>query len=295
MMNYEINVNPVYNSLEISFSGKPSEEIRNILKGHKFRWHGQKKVWYGFADAEELKKELNGEPLQASAQTVGLKKSGKKYSLTPEDKEEIRRNYAQAWSDDRMIDFCTNQVDKLLRVGDLLVIFEKKSLKKSFCYGYGFYGRATEEEMDRAGNNARITRENPDVFIEENTSELKEKIELIQYILRKRHETIISSDEDYNYRFEGLEIVFKHHGYYGEKPHNLTEIGFMKKWEIVEASGGQMQALTDSESYRVATDEEAEKVLEVLEEQLSERLKRCETYLKKYGTSKLNVWTYLRD
>ena len=54
-MNYTITTNAQYKSLEISFDGKPSEEVRNALKGLRFRWHGQKKVWYGFASEEAVR------------------------------------------------------------------------------------------------------------------------------------------------------------------------------------------------------------------------------------------------
>ena len=37
-------------SLKISFEGKPSEQVRDALKEHKFRWNGKKKVWYGYGD-----------------------------------------------------------------------------------------------------------------------------------------------------------------------------------------------------------------------------------------------------
>ena len=49
-MTYTINTNTQYNSLEIFFDGKPNETIRNALKELKFRWHGVKKCWYGYAD-----------------------------------------------------------------------------------------------------------------------------------------------------------------------------------------------------------------------------------------------------
>ena len=55
---YTIAVNPQFNSLEISFDGKPSEQIRQALKDLKFRWHSVKKVWYGYASEEETKAAL---------------------------------------------------------------------------------------------------------------------------------------------------------------------------------------------------------------------------------------------
>ena len=56
---YTIAVNPQFNSLEISFDGKPSEAIRQALKDLKFRWHSVKKVWYGYASEEEARKAID--------------------------------------------------------------------------------------------------------------------------------------------------------------------------------------------------------------------------------------------
>ena len=52
--------NNQFNSLEISFDEKPSEEVRNILKANHFKWHSVKKVWYGYKTQEEIEKALNG-------------------------------------------------------------------------------------------------------------------------------------------------------------------------------------------------------------------------------------------
>lgn len=52
--------NNEFNSLEISFNEKPSEEVREILKANHFRWHSVKKVWYGYKTQEEIEKALNG-------------------------------------------------------------------------------------------------------------------------------------------------------------------------------------------------------------------------------------------
>lgn len=59
-MSYSITINQKFNSLEISFTEKPSDEIRNILKGFKFRWNPKKSIWYGFANQKELEEALSG-------------------------------------------------------------------------------------------------------------------------------------------------------------------------------------------------------------------------------------------
>lgn len=52
-MTYEINYNSKFNSYEVRFDGKPSEEVRNALKAMKFRWHSIEKCWYGYNQSEE--------------------------------------------------------------------------------------------------------------------------------------------------------------------------------------------------------------------------------------------------
>lgn len=59
-MNYTITNNEQFNSLEVMFDGKPSEEIRTALKALKFRWHGVKKVWYGYSTKEAVKAAIEG-------------------------------------------------------------------------------------------------------------------------------------------------------------------------------------------------------------------------------------------
>lgn len=48
-MTYEITNNTQYGSIEVYFDGKPAQAIRDALKLLRFRWHGIKKCWYGFA------------------------------------------------------------------------------------------------------------------------------------------------------------------------------------------------------------------------------------------------------
>lgn len=67
MTNYSIAVNPQFNSIEISFNEKPSEQIREALKALKFRWHGVKKCWYGYSTEAEARKAIEGKAAQDKA------------------------------------------------------------------------------------------------------------------------------------------------------------------------------------------------------------------------------------
>lgn len=55
---YTINHNDQFNSIEIIFTGKPSEAVRDALKALRFRWHGVKKVWYGYKTEEETRQAI---------------------------------------------------------------------------------------------------------------------------------------------------------------------------------------------------------------------------------------------
>lgn len=59
-MKYKIEQNTKFNSLEIYFDEIPTEEIRNNLKGLRFRWNRKKGCWYGFTDQETLEKAITG-------------------------------------------------------------------------------------------------------------------------------------------------------------------------------------------------------------------------------------------
>lgn len=58
-MTYTITPNTQYNSLEIYFDEKPDADVREFLKGLRFRWHKMKKCWYGRADEKEVSEGLD--------------------------------------------------------------------------------------------------------------------------------------------------------------------------------------------------------------------------------------------
>lgn len=72
-MEYTITKNPAFNSLEITFTDKPSEAVRDALKGLRFRWHHVKGIWYGYADEDAVKAALSAadaSPVQNTAPTA---------------------------------------------------------------------------------------------------------------------------------------------------------------------------------------------------------------------------------
>lgn len=67
---YTITKNPEFESLEIMFDGKPSEAVRNALKGLRFRWNSVKKLWYGYADEDAARAAIESAESGEAAEKV---------------------------------------------------------------------------------------------------------------------------------------------------------------------------------------------------------------------------------
>ena len=84
MTNYSITNNDYFKSIEISFTEKPSDDVRNILKALRFRWHYTKKVWYGYANKQVLIDRLNTVlPVKVEAVKVEAVKVEKPVKVDP--------------------------------------------------------------------------------------------------------------------------------------------------------------------------------------------------------------------
>lgn len=78
-------INNEFNGIELTFEGKPAEEIREAMKAAGFRWHRMKKLWYAKQNPErmELAKKLSGDatPAQVSAVAVAASEPVSKFGL----------------------------------------------------------------------------------------------------------------------------------------------------------------------------------------------------------------------
>ena len=80
-MTYTMTHNAQFNSLEISFDVKPCEAVRDALKALRFRWHGVRRVWYGYADEVTTRAALD-------AVNVGGTVSEEDHNSEPKEKPE---------------------------------------------------------------------------------------------------------------------------------------------------------------------------------------------------------------
>lgn len=138
------------------------------------------------------------------------------------------------------------------------VIFEKRPLKKHFCFGYD----CSDESYERACEMAKIAKNDPEYFISENLKCYDEMLENLEsgdnYYVSSYYNypdapfiDIINARIEYKYTERGLKI--KHGQFSKEDTEHL--INFVKKLRAKQE-------------------------------------KRCQTYLKKYGLNKIRTWIF---
>lgn len=182
--------------------------------------------------------------------------------------EEYREQLKLAWSDPGMVDYCTKHADQVVKTEDgYLLEVKRQSIKKNFCFGYGMYLQSTEEEEKFADDEAHQARTNINYFIKENLKYFNSWIDAI-----KKYGAYRSANGRY----------------YSQEPSCRLQC-------YTTGRGAWGRTPEDDPNYVKLSETDTQKLLQAFEDGKEAMKKRLATYLKKYGLSKLNVWTYLRD
>ena len=172
-----------------------------------------------------------------------------------------------------MIDYCKKQAAYIVPLdnGDIAEI-EKPSIETSFCFGYGYCGVSTTEDHQRAIDCANHARTKEEYFISENLKGLDEMIDDLK------------DDTMHFYKFVK---------YYGSPDDsNLKGVRGANFCHTPENAAWQWTGLR---SLKELTETERQELIKGYETVKEQFIKRLNTYLKRYGLSKLHVWTYLSD
>lgn len=189
------------------------------------------------------------------------------------NQKELKQLYAdilaaEVWpGDQHMIDFCVKSVDHIVELsnGDIVAI-DKPTIQKDFCFGYSL-SRYDTEDYDDAAAMARHARSSEDYFLRENLRGLDQQIE--EY-------TNAGTDSRYTYRLRSP--------YYRlPQTSRLKGISVYKFWE------------EEAQQYPELSAEDRARMIDGYRTVRSHFEKRLKTYLKRYGMSKINTWTYWRD
>lgn len=169
------------------------------------------------------------------------------------------------WADSkRMQDYEKSQCSDVYKsAGGHFVEFEKPYIKKDFCFGHGQNGISTEEDSDRASGMAEHARTSESYFIEENLSQYDEMLKELNgdeklYLMQ-------------NYRKPSKIACVRSEGYFRHYEWDRDKI----VEELSQSDIEGLKAMVQSEKAKFT--------------------KRLNTYLKRYGLSKIHSWTYLVD
>lgn len=186
-------------------------------------------------------------------------------------KAELKERYlaylaAETWrNDERMIDYERKKISQVVELdnGELVAI-DKPNIETNFCFGYSNY------EYDEAEKMKKHAETHADYFLNENLRKFDK--EYLEWLKNKPDTAYIQT------RYINASENTK-----------IKDIIFLGYW----TSSG----LTDEEKKKIRklSPAEIEKLLTAYAEERAIFEKRLHAYLKRYGTEKLNCWTYWRD
>ena len=158
----------------------------------------------------------------------------------------------------KMHDYCTKKVsDAVMLENGMIYLFEKPKIETNFCFGYRLSGGDTNE-YDEANNMCHHVQNDKGM-----------------YFLEKNLEKFDNFEE-----FLKTETIYACLRYYGTKFCGVYNTRY---------------TLAVVESVYVLTKNDIENLREVNQSEKEKFKKRLNTYLKKYGTSKLHTWSYWVD
>lgn len=171
---------------------------------------------------------------------------------------------AKVWgNDNRMMAYLQKKLSNAYALPNGGVIaFDKKKIETDFCYGEDGY------DYDEAQNKVHNAYTNEDYFKAANLREFTRLINLFT--------------PDYSTR-----DIYVYRKTYTRETSPLNVWGFvaLRVWEAEE----NRNHFAD---LRKATEEEREIIINALKEEQAKHEKKVNTYLKKYGLSKVRAWSY---
>lgn len=184
----------------------------------------------------------------------------------------------EVWSKDlSMQNHIRKKTDYIVELsnGDIIAL-EKPNIKTKFAFGYGLNLVSTNEEHEEASNMARYAETSFDYFKEKNMKDLKDEIENLKQCLSKNYCECYTSIQ-----------------YYRE-PDTCKLVSYSTCYDCRNPEK-EPWMWNNHKRLRKLDKDDIQLIIDGLEVVLENFEKRLDTYLKKYGLSKIQTWTYLVD
>lgn len=277
-------LNADLNEIEITFPGKPAQNIIDSLKAVGYRWHKVKALWYAKRSPETLALAQS----IADGETPAAKPESK--PALPMDTPESQAAYESAirtyYTKPETAAFYLNNSrhHTVLLPSGIVFTISKPEIEKDFCFGYSSCGQGPEHsEAIKAADKAR---ESEEYFLRENMRYFTDTIAELD----ARNEFFPIEFRIYLPVFQvtKMQNIMTFHVM---PPHEINRLGLT--W--YNHAGERQHSDWSNTDYYIPTDEEIAIIRACYEEAGRQHEKRVRAYLKRYGLSKLHVWTYWLD
>ena len=172
--------------------------------------------------------------------------------------------------------FDARYYEYLLKFGDCFLGFKKPSIQTRFCFGYGLNGISTQEDYEGARSQERNMETNQQTFINANLEDLNKSIKDLQDFIDNFFD---NKNTCFSSRYNKIFICKNSYNHLAYLAWSWDYDNIRNKDDIIKE----------------ATKEDLLLIIEVYKQQIENFKKRLNTYLKRYGLSKLTTWTYLVD
>lgn len=264
-MNATYTLNTAKNGVEIRFDSKPAADVLEAIKVAGYRWSRAQRLWWArqtektLAVAKQIASE--GEPQDSNESSGKPDKSDKatQATLKAEYLEILARDVWPKSPD--MVEFNRKQIARIVRLecGGMVEI-EKPRIQKDFCFGYSD-SRYNTDDYDRANAAARHAANSQEYFISENMKQISDMID--------------------DLKATGIYSRARYRGTSKDSPIRALE---WPRYGVEFPEGAQP-----------ITDTDRAVLIEAWEKVGTDFRRRIDRYLKRYGLSKVNSWSYWMD
>ena len=184
-------------------------------------------------------------------------------------------------NDQKMIDYCLKEASIIVNLpSGWLYAIKKPQIETRFCFGYGCQSLDYEEANELADE----ARKNVNNFLSENLEGLDKWIEDLEEIKRTW------SDENWNKLF-----ILERHWNWDLPECKIVDLWWLNNREALEFNNAELREHRFRTPTRELTQEDIEALIEGYKQARDLFSKRLQTYLKRFGLSKVYSWTYWAD
>lgn len=188
--------------------------------------------------------------------------------ITKQDKQMLHDEFAKAWgSDGKMANWCVSNTSAYMTIRDRLITFDKPHIETRFCFGYGRQGA---DDFDEVQETCEALSKSERYFVEHNLKHAD-----------AGHDMKAIEDSHW------VEWWLTPSHYTGQAPDC--------KLSCISSAHLEDHDFYEGKGWRLLTENELHEYYQVCFEEQMKFCKRLKTYLKRYGLSKCDYWTYWAD